>query len=98
MICNSCKIDRLITDFLNKSDICYKCVYRKKTEKPLEKQTSKTPACRMCGKEIVIIKNLKKRQRTVFCSDDCAEEGHKECNRNYWTRKVRVATSRRLGG
>ena len=98
MICDSCKIDRLVTDYLNNSNICYKCVYRKKLEKTPEKRTPKPPFCRMCNKEVLRLENQKKRQRTVFCSCECAEKGHKEMIKNYWTRKVRKENSWKAGG
>lgn len=98
MICCNCKIDKLITDFLNNSIICYKCVYRKKLEKTTEKQIPKPSICRTCGKGIVQLKSHKKRQRTVFCSQDCAIKGHKEMVKNHWTRKLRAANTWKPGG
>jgi len=89
MICDDCKIDRLVTDFLNKSNICYKCIYRKKTEKILKKRTPKPLFCRICGSEVIQQENLKKRQRSVFCSCECALAGHKEQINNHWTRLAR---------
>jgi hypothetical protein len=91
MICDSCKIDRLVNDFVNKSNICYKCVYQEKLEKMGKKRTRKVNFCRMCGKEVIHKENFKKRQRTVFCSCECAEKGHKELINNHWTRIVRSA-------
>lgn len=88
MICDSCKQERLIKDFINNQNICYRCIYRDKIKKTPKIRT-KTPCyCRTCGQEVINIKDLKKRQRTVFCSEKCALIGHKEITRNYWCRRV----------
>ena len=68
-------------------------MYRKKIENIVEKQTTKTQLCRICGKRIVHKKDAKKRQRTVFCSSECAEKGHKTQLTNHWTRKIRSESS-----
>ena len=86
MICVSCKIDRLIYDFINNQKFCYHCVYRLKQSKIAEKRTQKPALCRMCKKQIIRLKNYKKRQRTVFCSQECAQKGHKKQLKNHWTR------------
>jgi len=98
MICDSCKIDRLVTDFINNQKFCYHCVYRIKLEKSTEKRTPKPLLCRTCGKEVIRLENQKKRQRTVFCSCECAEKGHKEKIKNYWTRKACATNSWKAGG
>lgn len=98
MICGSCKIDCLVDDFINNSNICYRCVYRKKLEKPPKKRISKPTLCRTCGKEVIHIENKKRRQRTIFCSQECAEKGHRETTKNYWTRKLRVMNPLGSGG
>ena len=87
MICGSCKKLRLVTDFINNQNFCYRCEYRKKLEIISKKRTQKPKFCRMCGEKIAHIDNLKKRQRNVFCSQKCAKKGHKELINNYWTRK-----------
>lgn len=89
MICDNCKIDRKENDFIKNQKFCYHCEYQKKIEKSPIKQTEKDRFCRQCGKKIERDKGLKKRQRTVFCSLKCAQEGHKELNNNHWTRVVR---------
>ena len=89
MICDNCKTDMLIGDFINNQNICYRCVYRLKLEKTSEKQTPERMFCRACDEEILTNKNLKKRQRTVFCSCACAAKGHKQQLNNHWTRKIR---------
>ena len=88
MICDNCKIYRLVSDFIKSKNICYKCMYRLNLEKMSEKETDKCVSCRTCGNKIITKKNMKKRQRTVFCSCACAEKGHKEQLNNHWTRKV----------
>jgi hypothetical protein len=88
MICDNCKIEKLITDFINSKNICYKCLYRIKLGKMSEKRTEKACLCRTCGNQIINKENEKKRQRTVFCSFECAERGHKKQLNNHWTRKV----------
>ncbi len=88
MICDSCKIDKLITDFIKSKNICYKCLYRLTIEKMKGKQIKKPVLCRYCGNKVITKKNVKKRQRTVFCSCECAEKGHKHQLNNHWTRKI----------
>lgn len=88
MICDSCKIDKLVNDFLNNCNICYKCVYQEKLRKAAKKRILKQCNCKTCGKKIIHQKDLKKRQRTVFCSEMCAILGHKHSTKNYWCRKI----------
>jgi len=88
MICDSCKRDRLVNDFINNQNICYQCVYKEKLTKTLENRTEKLPKCRTCGKQVIHKKELKQRQRSVFCSQECALTGHKKLTKNYWCRKV----------
>ena len=85
MICDNCKNERLVNDFINNHNICYKCEYRKKIEKIVENRTSKNLLCRICGTEIIRKGNLKK----VFCSPECAKKGNKETRKNYWTNKIK---------
>lgn len=89
MICDICKVERLVNDFINNQKYCFRCVYQKKMEKPPENRTKSIVLCRMCGKRVIRKKNIKKRQRTVFCSQECAQIGHKEMIDNHWTRKIR---------
>ena len=89
MFCDSCKVDRLISDFINKQNICYKCMYRKKLQEAPQKRTSKDQTCRTCGARVLHKKNEKKRQRTVFCSPECATKGHQIQLNNHWTRRIR---------
>lgn len=85
MICDSCKLDRLVTEFIKNQKYCYHCVYQKKLEKIREKRIPKTYFCRICSKKFTHNENLKKNQRTIFCSQECAKKGHKQLINNYWT-------------
>ncbi len=89
MICDNCKIDREVKDFINNQKYCYRCEYQKKLKKTGKKRTKKPICCRMCKKEIFHIENARKRQRTIFCSCECAEKGHKELIQSHWTRQAR---------
>jgi len=91
MICDKCKIDRKDTDFINNQEFCYHCMYRIKLLKTPEKRTPRPMHCRVCSKEIIQIENLRKRQRSVFCSGACADKGQRELVSNHWTRKIRGA-------
>ena len=88
MICDNCKIDRKESDYINNQKYCFRCEYRKKLEN-IHKSKMRKRRCRMCGDEISHQENLKKRQRTIFCSEKCALQGHKELSDNHWTRVVR---------
>jgi hypothetical protein len=89
MICEKCKIDRGDKDFINNNKLCYRCEYQKKLKKtPKIQDIHKPMFCRICKKQIDHKEDLKKRQRTVFCSLECAQKGQKELNNNYWTRKL----------
>lgn len=88
MICSNCNIDRSVTDFVKNQEFCYRCEYQKKLEKARQKRTRRVAFCRVCGNEVIHKENLKKRQRTVFCSCECAQKGHKELTKNYWCRKI----------
>src|ERR1700677_3799466 len=95
MKCGNCKVNRIITDFINNQKFCYHCIYRIKMVKDSQKRTKKRYFCRACGKEVIQKENLKKRQRTVFCSNECAGWGHKKQVNNHWTRKIHVDDSRK---
>jgi hypothetical protein len=89
MICGDCGFDRSNDDYLNNQKFCYHCEYQKKIEKKVEKRKPKPIYCRICNSEVVQKENLKKRQRSVFCCAECAEEGHRLLCRNHWTRRIR---------
>ena len=88
MICDSCKKERLVSDFLKSHKFCYKCVYQEKITKSMRKRTEQHSLCRTCNQIIINKKKEKRRQRTVYCSCECAEKGHKDQVNNYWTRKI----------
>lgn len=88
MICNNCKIDKPISDFINTENICYKCMYRIKIAKSMKKRIEKPILCRQCGNPVIVKDRQKKRQRTIFCSQECAQKGHKKQLNNHWTRKI----------
>ena len=87
MICDNCKIDRLVTDFINNQKFCYHCEYQIKIQKTPENRKSKPKICRICEKDIIYDYSLRKRQRNVFCSYECAEIGHNDQINKHWTRK-----------
>jgi hypothetical protein len=92
MFCEKCKIDRSDKDFVNNKKLCFRCEYQEKLRKAPQMQDVRRPLfCRMCTKQIAHDESLKKRQRTVFCSLECAQKGQKELNNNYWTRKLSIA-------
>lgn len=89
MICPSCNEKCEASDFLPNQDICFRCMYKaKKLAVIIEKKEKKT-FCKMCKKEIVRDEESRKRQRNVYCSQECAKKGHKNTNDNFWTRKFR---------
>jgi hypothetical protein len=88
MICDNCKIERLSSDFINNQNFCYHCMYRIRVQKASGIRTREVRYCRTCGDEIIHEENQKKRQRTVYCSCECAAKGHKHQLNNHWTRKV----------
>lgn len=90
MICDNCKIDRLVSDFIKNQKYCYRCEYQQRLLKTQNIKGVKKNFCRMCAKEIPRVKDLKKRQRTVYCSEKCSLEGHKDICSKFWTRQVRI--------
>ena len=89
MICEQCNKELPEKDFLANQKICYRCVYRNKTKNVKKLAIHNATYCRICEKEIVLNEYCKVRQRTVFCSWECAEVGHKDQTMNHWTRKLR---------
>lgn len=90
MICENCKHEREQKDFLLNQPYCCRCMYELKL-KAYKKRISaekKLRGCRVCNKELEVNKDLKQRQRDVYCSKECAEKGHKAMRGNYWTRKL----------
>lgn len=89
MLCECCKIDKPDKDFVNNNKLCYRCEYQKKLKKtPKNQDIHRSMFCRICQKQIDYKEGLKKRQRNVFCSFECAKKGQKELNDNYWTKKL----------
>lgn len=91
MLCDRCLLDREVSDFLKNQKFCYKCIYEIKTEGKIKK--TKKNYCRVCSKEVILEKNARKRQRSVFCSCECALKGHKSLSNNHWTRKLRRSST-----
>lgn len=85
MFCNGCKCDCEVRDFLNNQDKCYKCIYNEKTKKVVKK----TPNCKICGNKIITLPHKKMNQRHTYCSQECADEGHRMQNNKYWTKSLR---------
>ena len=87
MICPDCKKACDEKDFIQNQTSCFRCSYAKKklTDSILKEETLK---CKICQKELLLDSNLKKRQRTIYCSDSCAKQGRTEMNSNHWTRKL----------
>ena len=88
MICSNCNIDRLVSDFINNQEYCYRCVFKKKRIKSTETRTPKKLKCRHCEEEIPCKNEAGKRQRSIYCSNECARLGHEKQLNNHWTRKI----------
>ena len=88
MICDECKTDRSDSDFINSKNICYKCLYRIKVENMRKSKSKKTVLCRICGAKVERKKGTKKHERRIFCSNECAKEGHQKQVNSHWTRKL----------
>lgn len=95
MICGSCREEKCQKDFLLRQPYCYQCIYKIKTKKIKHVVVIRKNYCRVCEKEIIFKKDAKKRQRNVFCSLECATEGHREATKNHWTRKARSVFAKR---
>ena len=89
MICDNCNIDREDSDFIKSQKFCYRCEYQKKVEKTPKKKIKKLGPCRVCGGKIPVQEILTQQQRSVFCSAQCADMGHREFTKNYWTHYLR---------
>ena len=86
MICNECKLELPDRDFFLNNKSCYRCIYAMKVKKT--KNKIKKNHCRICRKEVFFDVNAKKRQRSVFCSYECAEIGQRELMKKYWTNRL----------
>jgi len=89
MKCIECKKNLPKNDFMMGKKACYKCVYKFKTQKPPNIKKAPINYCRTCSDEIQFDENSKKRQRNIFCSNNCALLGQREKSNNHWTRKIR---------
>lgn len=85
MICSGCNLDRLKKDFFTGQIKCYKCMYRDK----LGKNCKKKLICKMCKLEFVVPSGTGKKQRDVYCSQECANKGHKIQLSTHWTKVLR---------
>jgi hypothetical protein len=90
MFCDNCKKERLEKDFINNQKFCYRCEYRKKKEKTTEKRIKKDLVCRQCQQVFYRNKEKGGSKRTVFCSMECAEKGHKESIKRHWTKRIQL--------
>jgi hypothetical protein len=90
MICENCKNEREQKDFLLNQPYCCRCMYELKLKAYKKRISSEKQhkICRNCNKEFGFDKDLKQRQRDVYCSLECALKGHIEIRNNYWTRKL----------
>ncbi len=61
---------------------CYKCTYKNKVGVPTRGTAKKAKTCRECKKKLP-------RGKWVFCSYECAKQGHITQRKEYWTRKLR---------
>lgn len=77
MICKGCGSERTENDFLGQ-DICFRCQYRKKMDDVEKKKVRK---CRECSKIIIT-------QRWVYCSLECACNGKKQLDKDYWEANI----------
>lgn len=90
MICEDCKKETKNSDFIGNQTCCYHCMYKKKVKELKISKKNNTPKCRICNKKLFFDENLKKRQRNVFCSEECAHLGQREKSNSHWTRKLRT--------
>lgn len=89
MICKFCNTERRAKDFMKNQLYCYRCEYHLKVQKFIHKQRNTNVVCRTCGIELIKQENIHRRQRTIFCSEECAKEGHQNKIDTYWTNQIR---------
>ena len=92
MICTVCRNDLDPSDFFHKKSMCFHCLYLQKLKIQAKKKPNQKTFCRICEKEIRFDESLKRRQRNVFCSDECAIIGYRQKRENHWTKQL-MATS-----
>ncbi len=78
MICNDCKKDLPLSDFLLGKDCCYHCIYVKKSSLLCERQ--KKRSCVICKKELI-------KSKWRYCSDECSEIG---TPKKRWYQKINI--------
>ena len=88
MLCEECKKDKEPKEFILRQRNCYKCIYKKKIKACKEKKK----ICQECQK-IIKFSFSKNKQRSKYCSEECARIAQKRQNDNYWTKKLRKSTS-----
>ncbi len=88
MFCENCKSEKDEKDFILSQPFCFQCMFKLKIQNRIEKPKSKK-FCRICKKELIFIEKSKEKQRTIYCSIDCAVKGQKKLTINYWTTKMR---------
>jgi hypothetical protein len=59
---------------------CYRCQYKKKSK---EKKAMPKKICKHCG-------GILRGFRWIYCSEECADEGKRTANKNYWVKNVDV--------
>ena len=76
--CSVCLVNMKNSDYVNKNDECYKCVYSRKVNLLAEqsKGKKKKSKCKECECYIP-------HQRWKYCSDECAKKG--KLKQKHWT-------------
>ena len=83
--CSQCELNLDERFFIKDQTACFRCVYREK----IKTEKSRRHKCRECDKVFFCKKELKKKQRTVYCSEICAESGYKKQRNSHWTKKLK---------
>jgi hypothetical protein len=74
--CRKCGRECEESDFVNESNDCYKCIYKEKVKNSI--LDKKTKVCRICNEKCG-------KNRSVYCSDECAKTGEREQKAQHWT-------------
>lgn len=84
-ICTVCLFSKPISDYINKNDKCYKCVYAEKIALLGGNDIRLKPRkpCKMCKKTLP-------NQRWTYCTQECARKAKKESR--HWTVRFRGDT------
>lgn len=86
MICKICREDLESGKFILKQEACYRCAYREK----LKIMKAKRYFCKTCATECYPVKGALGRPKNIYCSEKCAEIGHKKQVDENWARKLRA--------